>query len=190
MCPNRGNSPKKNQCVKSPQDCLVNANGEYDATLAKAEKEARPKCADNEYFCFKEDTCVAKGVACTPADKCDKSRSFRFISRVRFARLCVCVLGYTCAAFLFARLFFLSLTLCLPPPMPPLSSSRCPSWKCAENKTVCDTDPGKPPACPSGETRCPDAMCYTGSSLKDCTKRGVQWDGCPATKPVRCNSGR
>lgn len=143
VCPNRGNSPKKNMCVKSPQDCFVDAEGKYSDTLAKAEKEARKKCEDNQYFCFKEDECVAKGVACMPTDKCDRTRSFR-----------------------------------------------CPSWKCAENKTVCDTDPGKPPACPSGETRCPDAMCYTGSSLKDCTKRGVQWDGCPATKPVQCNSGR
>merc|ERR1719217_147396 len=96
-----------------------------------------------EKYCFKEETCVGRGLPCTPQQECPDDKPFR------------------CGR----------------------------SWKCQENKTMCDNDDATPGPCEKGYQKCPDGECYRGTGLKECVKQGVQWDGCPAGK-MRCKSDK
>jgi len=74
---------------------------------------------------------------------------------------------------------------------PTTNPFRCGDWSCAVDASGCSV-PGSSSntadACPKGQQLCPDGLCYNGTGgLKECTRRGVQWDGCP---PGKLSCGR
>lgn len=148
VCP-RDVGPKADQCVASMTDCWVDGLGKFNSTLMNQYRQKMKGIKDacnrtqGEKYCFKEETCVGRGLPCTPQQECPDDKPFR------------------CGR----------------------------SWKCQENKTMCDNDDARPGSCKEGEQKCPDGECYLGTGLKECVKQGVQWDGCPAGK-MRCKSDK
>ena len=60
---------------------------------------------------------------------------------------------------------------------------RCKDWTCAADASACKASTTN---CAAGEIRCPDGLCYTGSNMGDCVKKGVQWEGCPPEQ-IECS---
>jgi len=114
VCP-RDVGPKADQCVASMTDCWVDGLGKFNSTLMNQYRQKMKGIKDacnrtqGEKYCFKEETCVGRGLPCTPQQECPDDKPFR------------------CGR----------------------------SWKCQENKTMCDNDDATPPSCPADEQKCP-----------------------------------
>ena len=155
VCP-QGVGPKAGECVASMTDCWVDGlvchsvlrvlefvrvmsdvmcnscgnaharrtdscgllQGKFNSTLMNQYRQKMKGIKDacnrtqGEKYCFKEETCVGRGLPCTPQQECPDDKPFR------------------CGR----------------------------SWKCQENKTMCDNDDATPPSCPAGEqkwVKCP-----------------------------------
>ena len=150
VCP-QGVGPKAGECVASMTDCWVDGlvrvmsdvmcnscavsrlcsscgnaharwtdscallQGKFNSTLMSEYRQKMKGTKDacnrtqGEKYCFKEETCVGRGLPCTPQQECPDDKPFR------------------CGR----------------------------SWKCQENKTMCDNDDARPDLCRAGYQKCP-----------------------------------